>query len=228
MADSSSSPPVPAAAGTPGALNARAQRRGLMFILSSPSGAGKTTIARRLLDVEENLAMSVSATTRAMRPDEVEARDYHFATPEEFAEMVAADAFLEWAEVFGNRYGTPRAHIAQGLAVGQDYLFDVDWQGAQQLSQSAGPDVVSVFLLPPSIAELERRLRARGTDSEEVIAGRMARARSEISHWDGYDYVVVNRELDACFTAVRTILNAERVRRTRQTGLVALTRELTA
>jgi len=212
---------------SPNVTQASAQRRGLMFILSSPSGAGKTTIAHRLLAADDNLAMSVSATTRPMRPGEVEGRDYHFASPEEFASMVAAEAFLEWAQVFGHRYGTPRAHIAQGLAKGQDYLFDVDWQGAQQLSQGAGADVVSVFLLPPSIAELERRLRSRGTDDEEVIAGRMARARSEISHWDGYDYVVVNRDLDACFEDVRTILDAERLRRTRQTGLIAFTRALT-
>jgi guanylate kinase len=229
MADSTPVAASPAApARSTGADISRTRRRGLMFILSSPSGAGKTTIARRLLETEDNLAMSVSVTTRAMRSGEVEGRDYHFAAPEAFAQMVAADAFLEWAEVFGNRYGTPRASIAQGLAAGQDYLFDVDWQGAQQLSQAAGPDVVSVFLLPPSIAELERRLRARGTDSEQVIAGRMARARDEIGHWDGYDYVLVNRDLDTCFADVRTILAAERLRRPRQTGLVAIARELTA
>lgn len=203
-------------------------RRGLMLILSSPSGAGKTTIARRLLASEDNLHMSVSVTTRPMRAGEMEGRDYYFTSLDQFAGMVADDAFLEWAEVFGNRYGTPRAHIAQGLAEGRDFLFDVDWQGAQQLSQAAGKDVVSVFLLPPSIAELEHRLRARNTDSEDVIAGRMARARSEISHWDGYDYVVVNRDLDECFGTVRTIMQAERLRRERQTGLVEFTRGLMA
>lgn len=203
------------------------QRRGLMFILSSPSGAGKTTIAHRLLAAQDNLAMSVSVTTRPIRPGEVDGRDYHFATRAEFEAMVAADAFLEWAEVFGHCYGTPRAQIAASLAAGRDTLFDVDWQGAQQLSQGSGADVVSVFLLPPSIAELERRLRARGTDNEAVIAGRMARAQAEISHWDGYDYVVVNHDIDACFADVRTILGAERLRRTRQTGLVAFTRALT-
>ena len=201
-------------------------RRGLMFILSSPSGAGKTTIARQLLAAESNLAMSVSVTTRPMRPGEVDGRDYHFADRPAFDRMVAEDAFLEWAEVFGNCYGTPRSHIAQGLEQGRDFLFDVDWQGAQQLSQRAGADVVSVFLLPPSIAELEQRLRGRATDPEDVIAGRMERARSEISHWDGYDYVVLNQQVEDCFAHVRTILHAERLRRVRQTGLVDFTRAL--
>lgn len=201
-------------------------RRGLMFILSSPSGAGKTTLARRLLAAEDNLSMSVSVTTRPMRPGEVDGKDYHFTDRAAFDQLVAQDAFLEWAEVFGNCYGTPRSHIADGLARGRDFLFDVDWQGAQQLSQGAGADVVSVFLLPPSIAELERRLRGRGTDSEEVIAGRMARAQAEISHWDGYDYVVLNETVDDCFAHVRTILHAERLRRARQTGLVDFTRAL--
>lgn len=201
-------------------------RRGLMLILSSPSGAGKTTISRMLLQAEENLRMSVSVTTRAQRPGEVEGVDYFFAQPAQFEEMVARDAFLEWAEVFGNRYGTPRAQIAEGLARGEDFLFDIDWQGAQQLSQRAGVDVVSVFLLPPSIDELEERLRSRRTDSDGVIAGRMARARAEISHWDGYDYVVINDDLQACFEKVRTILEAERLRRTRQTGLIEFVREL--
>ena len=205
----------------------RAQRRGLMFILSSPSGAGKTTIARRLLAAEDNLAMSVSVTTRPMRPGEVDGHDYHFTDREAFLRMVADDAFLEWAEVFGNCYGTPRGAVTQGLAQGHDFLFDVDWQGAQQLSQGAGSDVVSVFLLPPSIEELEQRLRLRGTDSDEVIAGRMARARAEISHWDGYGYVVVNRDIDACFADVRTVLHAERLRLDRQTGMVAFVRDLT-
>jgi guanylate kinase len=197
-----------------------------MFILSSPSGAGKTTIARTLLAEEDNLSMSVSVTTRPMRPGEVEGRDYRFTDLAGFEAMVEADAFLEWAEVFGNRYGTPRAEIDEALEQGRDFLFDVDWQGAQQLSQRAGNDVVSVFLLPPSIAELEARLRARGTDSDEVIAGRMDRARAEISHWDGYDYVVINDEIDTCFEHVRTILRAERLRRARQTGLVDFVREL--
>jgi guanylate kinase len=201
-------------------------RKGLMFILSSPSGAGKTTISRKLLAAESNLDMSVSVTTRPMRPGEVEGKDYHFVSAERFKEMVAEDAFLEWAEVFGNCYGTPRAHIAEGLAQGQDYLFDVDWQGAQQLSQRAGKDVVSVFLLPPSIEELEHRLRSRGTDSDAVIRDRMDRARAEISHWDGYDYVVVNDDIEACFVKVKTILAAERLRRERRKGLVEFVRGL--
>lgn len=201
-------------------------RRGLMFILSSPSGAGKTTIARRLLQAESNLTMSVSMTTRPMRPGETDGYDYHFTDLPTFHEMVEAGGFLEWAEVFGNCYGTPRLHIADGLAAGQDFLFDVDWQGAQQLSQRAGADVVSVFLLPPSIDALEQRLRSRGTDSDAVIDGRMERARAEISHWDGYDYVVVNDDVGDCYTKVCTILQAERLRRERQTGLVDFARDL--
>jgi guanylate kinase len=203
-------------------------RNGVMFILSSPSGAGKTTIARRLLEAEDNLAMSVSVTTRPMREGEVEGRDYAFVDQPKFDAMVADGAFLEWAEVFGNCYGTPRAKIAEGLAAGRDYLFDVDWQGAQQLSQRAGKDVVSVFLLPPSIAVLEQRLRSRGTDSAAVIAGRMERARAEISHWDAYDYVVVNDDIERCFDKVRTILHAERLRLARQVGMVEFVRELTS
>ena len=198
-----------------------------MFILSSPSGAGKTTIARRMMEEDANLRLSVSATTRPMRPGEAEGRDYYFTPRERFEAMVDEGAFLEWATVFGNLYGTPHAQIREGLAEGRDFLFDIDWQGAQQLAQRAGGDVVSVYLLPPSIAALEARLRARGTDSEEVIAGRMARARDEISHWDAYSYVVVNDDIDGCHANVRTILQAERMRRERQTGLVEFARELT-
>lgn len=201
-------------------------RRGLMFILSSPSGAGKTTIARKLLAAEDNLAMSVSATTRPIRPGEEEGRDYHFTDRAHFETMVAEDGFLEWAEVFGNLYGTPRAQIAMGLESGRDFLFDVDWQGAQQLAQRAREDVVSVFLLPPSIGELERRLRGRGTDSDTVIRGRMDRARDEISHWREYDYVVVNRDIEQCYLQVRDILRSERLRINRQTGLIDFTRDL--
>lgn len=202
-------------------------RRGLMFILSSPSGAGKTTITRKLLAGESNLAMSVSVTTRPQRPGEEDGKDYHFTDRAGFDRMVETDQFLEWATVFGNSYGTPRAQIDQGLAAGRDYVFDIDWQGAQQLSQRKGDDVVSVFLLPPSIVELEARLHKRGTDSEEVIKGRMDRARAEISHWDGYHYVVINDDIDSCFDKVRTILAAERLRRARQTGLVDFVRTLT-
>lgn len=202
------------------------QRRGLMFILSSPSGAGKTTISRMMLERDEEICLSVSATTRPMRPGEVDGVHYHFVDQAEFDRMVEADEFYEWAEVFGHCYGTPKAHIRAGLKDGQDFLFDIDWQGTQQLYQRAETDVVRVFLLPPSIGELEQRLRGRGTDAEDVIQGRMDRARAEISHWDGYDYVVVNQDKDACFEQVRTILEAERMRRARQTGLVDFTRRL--
>ncbi len=201
-------------------------RRGLMFVLSSPSGAGKTTISRRLLAHDAGIRLSVSVTTRTMRAGEQDGRDYHFRSPAEFAAMVAEDAFLEWAQVFGNSYGTPRAHIEEGLATGQDYLFDIDWQGTQQLYQRAGTDVVRVFLLPPSLDELRRRLEARGTDSAQVIAARMERAQAEISHWDGYDYVLVNDDIEACFARVAGILTTERQRRARQTGLVGFVREL--
>lgn len=202
------------------------KRRGLMFVLSSPSGAGKTTIARKLLREDNDIAMSVSVTTRPPRPGETDGRDYHFTDRADFERKVEEGEFLEWAEVFGNLYGTPKAAIKAGLKDGQDFLFDIDWQGTQQLYQRMETDVVRVFLLPPSIAALEDRLRSRGTDAEEVILGRMARARAEISHWDGYDYVVVNDDIDACFAKVRMILEAERMRRARQTGLVDFTREL--
>ncbi len=202
------------------------QRRGLMFVLSSPSGAGKTTLSRRLLDHDAAIRMSVSVTTRPMRPGEVDGRDYHFRSQAEFDAMVADDAFLEWATVFGNSYGTPRAQIAEGLARGEDFLFDIDWQGTQQLYQRAGDDVVRVFLLPPGLVELRRRLTSRGTDSAEVIAARMERAQAEISHWDGYDYVLVNDDIDACFSKIVQILAAERLRRARQTGLIGFVREL--
>ncbi|MEO6153912.1 MAG: guanylate kinase [Croceibacterium sp.] len=204
------------------------QRRGLMFILSSPSGAGKTTIAHRLLaDERERMKMSVSVTTRPKRPGEVDGADYHFVEHDEFDRLVKDDAFFEYAEVFGHSYGTPKAQIRDALKRGQDYLFDIDWQGTQQLYQRAQGDVVRVFLLPPSIEALEERLRGRGTDSDGVIADRMTRARSEISHWDAYDYVVINDDIDACFGKVRTILEAERMSRLRQTGLIDFVRELT-
>jgi len=201
-------------------------RRGLMFILSSPSGAGKTTIARRLLDHDAEIRMSVSVTTRPIRRGEVEGLDYHFTSEAGFEKMVEEDQFMEWARVFGHSYGTPKAQIRAGLKEGQDFLFDIDWQGTQQLFQKAETDVVRVFLLPPSLDELRRRLDARGTDSDEVITSRMARAQAEISHWDGYDYVVVNDDIDACFDKVVQILAAERMRRARQTGLIGFVREL--
>jgi guanylate kinase len=170
--------------------------------------------------------MSVSVTTRPIRPGETGGVDYHFVTPDRFEEMVEAGELMEWAEVFGHRYGTPKAEIRAGLKEGQDFLFDIDWQGTQQLFQKAETDVVRVFLLPPSLDELRHRLESRGTDSSEVIAARMARAQAEISHWDGYDYVVVNDDIDACFAKVVQILAAERMRRARQTGLIGFVREL--
>ncbi|MXO87562.1 guanylate kinase [Altererythrobacter aestuarii] len=199
-----------------------------MFILSSPSGAGKTTIAKKLLAQVDGLGMSVSVTTRPIRPGEVEGKDYHFVDRDTFSQMVENGEFLEWAEVFGNCYGTPKAQIKAGLKAGQDYLFDIDWQGTQQLYQRMEVDVVRVFLLPPSIAELEDRLRSRGTDSDEVIRSRMDRAKAEISHWDGYDYVVINDDIESCYDSVLHILEAERLRRARQTGLVDFTRKLMA
>ncbi|HEX8389179.1 MAG TPA: guanylate kinase [Sphingomonas sp.] len=203
------------------------KRRGVLFVLSSPSGAGKSTIARKLLAAEPELGLSVSATTRPIRPGEADGRDYHFVSLERFREMVAAHEFLEWAHVFGHRYGTPRAPVDEMLASGRDVLFDIDWQGAQQLHQIAGGDVVRVFILPPSMEELRDRLLRRATDSMEVIDGRMSRAATEVSHWDGYDYVLVNDDVERCFEHVRTILAAERLKRSRQTGLIGFIRKLT-
>lgn len=201
-------------------------RRGLMFILSSPSGAGKTTIARRLLNEDNEIRLSVSVTTRPMRPGEIDGKDYHFVSQDTFDRMVEEDEFYEWAHVFDHCYGTPKSQIRAGLKAGEDFLFDIDWQGTQQLYQKDQQDVVRVFLLPPSIEELRRRLNGRATDSEDVIQARMDRARAEISHWDGYDYVVVNDDIDMCFEKVRQILEAERMRRQRQTGLIGFVREL--
>ena len=203
------------------------QRRGVLFVLSSPSGAGKSTIARMLLAAEPELAMSVSATTRPIRPGEVDGVDYHFVDLDRFKTMVAEHAFLEWAHVFDERYGTPRAPVDAMLGGGKDVLFDIDWQGAQQLHQIAGGDVVRVFILPPSMAELHRRLTSRRTDAPDVIERRMARAANEVSHWDGYDYVLVNDDVERCFAGVRTILAAERLKRSRQTGLIGFIRGLT-
>ena len=202
------------------------KRRGILFIVSSPSGAGKSTISRKLLASDAGLEMSVSATTRPPRPGEVDGQDYHFVDVEHFRQKVAENEFLDRAHVSGNRYGTPRAPVEKALSEGRDVLFDIDWQGAQQLYQQAGGDVVRVFIFPPSLEELERRLRARGTDSEEVIAGRMARATAEISHWDGYDYVLVNDDVEQCFQNVKAILEAERLKRSRQTGLIGFVRSL--
>jgi guanylate kinase len=202
-------------------------RRGLLFVLSSPSGAGKSTLSRKLLAADAGISPSVSATTRPPRAGEIDGKDYHFVSVERFEQMVAFGDFLEWAHVFGNRYGTPRAPVEALLAQGRDVLFDIDWQGAQQLHHAAGADVARVFILPPSIEELEYRLRSRGTDRDEVIAARMERARAEISHWSEYDYVLVNSDLDTCFAQVQTILNAERLRLPRQVGMTEFTRGLT-
>ena len=201
-------------------------RRGVLFVLSSPSGAGKTTISKMMLQQDPDIALSISATTRSPRPGEKDGIDYHFVDVDTFKQMAADGEFLEWAHVFGHRYGTPRARVEELLDAGKDVLFDIDWQGAQQLYQEAGPDVVRVFVLPPTMDELERRLRARNTDSDEVIASRMARAANEISHWDGYDYVLINDNVDDCYGEVKAILRAERLKRRRQIGLIGFARDL--
>jgi guanylate kinase len=202
------------------------ERRGLMFVLSSPSGAGKTTLSRLLIDRVPGLKMSVSATTRPMRPGEVEGRDYLFVDKTRFEQMVGQNELLEWATVFDNRYGTPRAPVDAALSAGQDVLFDIDWQGTQQLKEKARADVVSVFILPPSAADLEKRLHSRAQDSDEVIRGRMSRASHEMSHWAEYDYIVVNHQIDDAFAEVQSILKAERLKRERRTGLAAFVRKL--
>ncbi len=203
------------------------QRRGLLLILSSPSGAGKSTLARRLMEWDPTSRFSVSATTRAPRPGEVDGRDYHFSGRAEFEAMVQGGQMLEHAEVFGNFYGSPRAPVEAAMNEGRDTLFDIDWQGGQQIRNSAlGRDAVSIFVLPPSIAELERRLRSRAQDSDAVIAGRMAKSRDEISHWAEYDYVLINNDIDAAFAELATILQAERMRRDRQPALSEFVRSL--
>lgn len=204
-------------------------RRGLAVILSSPSGAGKSTMARRLMAWDASLSFSVSATTRTPRAGEVEGEHYHFRSRDEFGRLVLDGEMLEHAEVFGHHYGSPRAPVERALAAGRDVIFDIDWQGGQQIRNSTlGRDTVSIFILPPSIVELERRLRARGQDSDAVIAARMAKSESEISHWAEYDYVLVNDDPDACEMRLRTILTAERLRRHRQPWLTPFTRGLTA
>ena len=201
-------------------------RRGLMFVLSSPSGAGKTTLSRRLLETDGNLDMSVSVTTRAIRPSEVDGRDYHFIDQKKFKQMVSATALLEHAEVFGNHYGTPRAPVETALAAGRDVLFDIDWQGAQQLTDTAPKDLVKVFILPPSAGSLETRLKGRAQDSAEVVAKRMAKAADELSHYIEYDYVIINTELETALAEIRTILAAERLKRERQIGIGDFVRRL--
>jgi guanylate kinase len=204
----------------------RLKRRGLLFILSSPSGAGKTTLSRMLLEADPEIDLSVSATTRPPRPGEEDGVHYHFVSVAEFDRMISEDEFYEWAEVFGHRYGTPKGAIREALKLGRDFLFDIDWQGTQQLYQKDQQDVVSVFILPPSLPELRRRLESRAQDAADVIDARMERARAEISHWAEYDYVVINDDVDECFDRVREVLDAERMRRTRQTGLIPFVREL--
>lgn len=203
-------------------------RRGLLLILSSPSGAGKSTLARRLMDWDPSLRFSVSATTRKPRPGEAHGVHYWFHDHAGFRGLVERGGMLEHAEVFGNYYGSPRAPVEEAMAQGRDTLFDIDWQGGQQIKQAMRDDVVSVFILPPSIAELDRRLRGRAQDSEEVIAGRMAKSRDEISHWMEYDYVLVNHEVEACFADLVAIVTAERLRRDRQPALASFVRGLNA
>ncbi len=202
------------------------ERRGLMFVLSSPSGAGKTTLSRMLIERTPGLKMSVSATTRPMRPGEVDGRDYFFVDKSRFGAMVQQGELLEWATVFDNRYGTPRVPVENALSAGQDVLFDIDWQGTQQLREKARADVVSVFILPPSAADLEKRLHTRAQDSDEVIRDRMSRATHELSHWAEYDYIIVNQNVDDAFAEVQSILKAERLKRERRTGLTEFVRSL--
>jgi len=203
-------------------------RRGLMLVLSSPSGAGKTTLSRMLLKADRNIELSVSVTTRPQRRGEVDARDYHFIDLARFERMVKERDLLEWAEVFGHRYGTPRRPVEKALHAGRDVLFDIDWQGTQQLREKARHDLVSVFILPPSAKELGRRLERRAQDSQAVIRARMAKAAGEMSHWPEYDYVIVNRDIDDAFADVRAVLAAERLKRERQVGLSAFVRSLQA
>ena len=202
------------------------RRRGLLIVLSSPSGAGKSTISRMLLETDGEVTMSVSATTRPKRPGEVDDVDYPVVDDAEFDRLIEAGDFVEWAPVFGFRYGTPKAPVKAALRDGRDILFDIDWQGTQQLQAAMGEDLVTIFILPPSMSELERRLHSRGTDSDAVIADRMDRAGGEISHWPEYEYVLVNRNTEECLAEVRAIVAAERLKRARQIGLVSFVRDL--
>jgi len=203
------------------------RRRGLLFVMSSPSGAGKTTLSRKLLADDKNISLSVSVTTRKARPGEVDGKDYHFITKERFEHMIARKELLEWANVFGNLYGTPKAPVDAALAEGRDVLFDIDWQGTQQLAQAMEDDLVRLFILPPDADTLRIRLINRNQDSSAVVAKRMAEAPREISHWAEYDYVVVNADVDRAHAEVVAILTAERLRRKRQIGLTEFVRELT-
>lgn len=201
-------------------------RRGLMLAISSPSGAGKSTIARTLLDKDKQVSLSVSVTTRQRRPSEIEGVHYHFVSHREFERLRDSDSLLEWAEVHGNFYGTPREPVETAMAEGRDMLFDIDWQGAQQLQEKMPADVVSIFVLPPTMTELQSRLHRRAEDSEEVIAMRLANSRAEIGHWREYDYVIVNDDLNVAFDAVQSIVKAERLRRDRRHGMFDFVRDL--
>jgi guanylate kinase len=205
----------------------KANRRGVMVVLSSPSGAGKTTLTRKLLKENPDMAMSVSATTRQPRPGETEGEDYYFISKNKFTDMVDEEEFLEHAKVFDNYYGTPRAPVEQALGDGRDVVFDIDWQGAQQLTQAAADDLVKIFILPPNMVELEKRLRTRAQDSDDVIAKRMSKSENEISHWPEYDYVIVNEDVDVAMNELRTIVAAERMRRRRQPWLGGFVKSLT-
>ena len=206
----------------------RIARRGLMLVLSSPSGAGKTTLSRMLLKADHHVELSVSVTTRPQRRGEVDGRDYHFIDLHRFQAMVKSGKLLEWADVFGHCYGTPRRPVEKALQAGRDVLFDIDWQGTQQLSEKARDDLVSVFILPPTVKELERRLKRRAQDSHDIIGSRMAKAAGEMSHWPEYDYVIVNRDKDEAFAEAKAILAAERLKRERQIGLSSFVRALQA
>ncbi len=216
----------PAPSTQPAKTPSKIARRGLMLVLSSPSGAGKSTIARSLLETDPNLEISVSVTTRQRRPSEIAGKHYHFISVREFERLRDSDALLEWAEVHGNFYGTPREPVEQAMAEGRDMLFDIDWQGARQLQEKMSADVVSIFVLPPTMTELQSRLHRRAEDSEEVIRTRLLNSRSEIGHWREYDYVIVNDDLDEAFRNVNCIVNAERVRRDRRHGLFDFVDEL--
>lgn len=204
----------------------RIERRGLLMVLSSPSGAGKTTLARRLIEADAEIAMSVSVTTRPPRPGETDGHDYHFIDDKRFKRMREGGELLEWARVFDNLYGTPRAPVEAAIKSGRDILFDIDWQGAQQLSEKMKHDVVRVFILPPSVTALERRLQTRAQDSAEIVRRRMEAASAEISHWPEYDYVIVNANIDGSLAGLKAILTAERLKRERLDGLSAFVREM--
>ncbi|GJM01296.1 MAG: guanylate kinase [Methyloligella sp.] len=203
------------------------ERRGLMYVLSSPSGAGKTSIATKLIDQDKNIDMSISMTTRKARPGEIDGKDYIFVNEDQFNKAIENNELLEWAEVFGNFYGTPRKAVEQKLENGQDVLFDIDWQGTQQLHEKVGKDLVRLFILPPSVKVLEDRLKRRGQDEDHIVAARMKEAANQISHWAEYDYVIINENLDESLGEVQNILNAERLKRERRVGLSAFVRNMT-